>query len=276
VGQDVLTPAEKAAYRVPAQAATALTYGRLDPSLGRTNAEATARAEQWVKQTYLPALHRVDQLTPAEREKLASELSAYTGYPLAGIDRKVLAFSQVDYRKHLLADGREIDFLDMRGTRMMLSTPDEQARQVRYIREELGYCSDLAYAADEAGYTPVTSPPYQNPGANWKYDILNTGGAVAVDPLDAGVGPVVKGEPWMVNAIKLNPDLKVLVADGLFDSMNSCSGNAAQLERIDPKVARNFTLVCLNHGPRMGTSAENISLLAARLREFIGETAKQR
>lgn len=271
LGQDVLSPQEKAAYRVPAQAATALYYGKLDPALGSSIAAVTAAAEQWVEQVYLPALKRIGALSAAERETVAAGLALHSGYPLAKIDRKTLAFSQPDYRRNLLGDGRTIDFLDMRDVTMRMPSRDERAKQLRYIHEELGNCSDQAYGGLEEGYTPVTKAPYKSPGEQWKYDIEG-GTGVDVDPLDEGVGPSVKGKPWMVNAIRLNPRLKVFVGVGLFDSMNSCSGNLAQLRRVDPAVAGNFTAKCYEHGHRMATDPNNMAKLGADLRLFIEET----
>lgn len=271
LGPDVLSPMEKAAYRVPAQAATAFHFGKLDPALGRSIADVTDHAQGWVESVYLPALQRIGSLSPAEREDIARGLARYTGYPLGKIDRKVLAFSQPDYRRNLLGNGQTVDFLDMRDVATHLPGRGEQARQLRYIREELGFCSDLAYGGLEQGYTAATQPPYKTPGEQWKYDIAE-GTAVSVDPLDEGVGPSVKGRPWMVDAIRINPKLKVFVGVGLFDSMNSCAGNLAQLRRVEVAVAQNFTAKCYENGHRMGVDPKNLANLGTDLRGFIERT----
>ena len=47
----------------------------------------------------------------------------------------------------------------------------------------------------------------------------------------AGEGPP-GSQPWALNTIKRDPHLQVMVAAGLYDSLNSCAGNNHLLPRI--------------------------------------------
>ncbi len=49
----------------------------------------------------------------------------------------------------------------------------------------------------------------------------------------------------------INPRLKTFVAAGLYDSLNSCAGNAYLVSQLEPQVARNFTIACYAGGHMM-------------------------
>jgi carboxypeptidase C (cathepsin A) len=267
LGQDLLSAQEKAAYRVPAQAATALLHNRLDPSIGHDIDEVTAKANAWARDTYLPALRRINELSKSEREGIAQELSRYTGFPVDKIDRKVLAFSQPTYRSKLLPGGPQLDIMDMRRTSPQIDPPEVRARIGRYVREVLGYPSELAYAGVEQGYTSQVGPEVKDLGSRWVYD-TGKDNKVAPSPLNEGLGPSV-GEPWILRSIAMNPAIKVFVGAGLFDSMNTCFGNEASVRAIDADSARHMTTRCYINGHRMGVDPDNIARLATDVRAFI-------
>ncbi|MFC4312764.1 hypothetical protein ACFPN2_27005 [Steroidobacter flavus] len=267
LGQDLLSAQEKAAYRVPAQAATALYHNRLDPSIGRDIDEVTAKANTWARDTYLPALRRLKDLSKTERDTIAQELSRYTGFPVDKIDRKVLAFSQPTYRENLLPQGPKLDIMDMRRTSSQLDPPEVRARIARYVREVLRYPSELAYAGVEQGYSSQIGPEVKDLGSRWLYD-TGKDNKVAPSPLNDGLGPSV-GEPWILRSIAMNPALKVFVGAGLFDSMNTCFGNEASVRAIDADSARHLTTRCYINGHRMAVDPDNIARLATDVRAFI-------
>ena len=51
--------------------------------------------------------------------------------------------------------------------------------------------------------------------------------------------------------MKINPSLKVFVATGLYDSLNSCAGNVQLLNELEPELRGNFTSVCYQGGHAM-------------------------
>lgn len=44
--------------------------------------------------------------------------------------------------------------------------------------------------------------------------------------------------------MKINPELKVYVAAGLYDALNSCAENDVLVAMLDPDLAKNYTVRC--------------------------------
>ena len=157
-------PAElKAALAVTDMAAAAAYHGRSTPKRNESPAAFRKRAGDWARQVYAPALARLGSLGEEERDRIAEELSRWTGIPEAGIDRQTLTLSPRQFRTGLLSDhGQTAYIFDLRLT----SAPPEPDPTVllRYWREELGYRTDLAYIGLEpleTGFLPDGSlhPP---------------------------------------------------------------------------------------------------------------------
>jgi carboxypeptidase C (cathepsin A) len=67
----------------------------------------------------------------------------------------------------------------------------------------------------------------------------------------------------------LDPKLRVLVAAGLYDSLNSCAGNRELQARLDPKVAGRFRFGCYLGGHMMYRDAEARAQLGRDVRAFV-------
>lgn len=252
------------ALRIPNRTAAALFHGRLDPSLGTDRAAAVKAAEAWARDVYAPALARVDALSTAERDQVAADLARYTGYPLAGIDRKTLTVSPRQYLSSLLKDqGKTLNTFDMRVTG---ADRDEESRKLTldYFRKDLGYRTDLKYVGLEA-QTPDDDPKPVN--ARWAYN----SGEITPEVMaraQAGEGPP-GGQPWTARAMALDPKLRVLVAAGLYDSLNSCAGNRELQARLDPAIAGRFRFGCYLGGHMMYRDAEARAQLSRDVRAFV-------
>lgn len=260
------------AFRVPDYAATALHHGRLPAEPGSSPEDAWQQAEIWARNTYGPALSRIDELTDAERESLARDLSHRTGYPLARIDRETLAFTPPAYLRDFIGEeGARLNTFDMR---RIAGEDDDVGRaardraQARYLREHLGYETDLAYIGLETGYTPVTSPDYQSVGSRWNYDSGSSSGAPPADG-----GPPGK-EPWALRAIDLNPDLQVFVEAAVYDSLNFCAANEDRKRRMPETLADNFELHCYFAGHGSFRYADARGDLVRDIRTFIERVAR--
>jgi carboxypeptidase C (cathepsin A) len=72
-----------------------------------------------------------------------------------------------------------------------------------------------------------------------------------------------------LNAIARDPKLRVLVAAGLYDSLNSCAANDVLRTTLDPAVAPNFTMKCYSGGHMMYRDALAREQLGADLRAFV-------
>jgi hypothetical protein len=77
----------------------------------------------------------------------------------------------------------------------------------------------------------------------------------------SGDGPPGGGQPWMRRAMAFDPRLKLFVAAGRYDSLNSCADNSWTVSRLDPAVAKNISLGCYAGGHMMyDTKAARVSL----------------
>src|SRR3546814_1153326 len=99
-----------------------------------------------------------------------------------------------------------------------------EAQLDAYLRGELQYATDLSYRGIERGYMPTPGPAaktsrqqfhYNQPGMTdeaWS-NVLATGEVTEVARLNP---------PWIVNALKRDKSLRVLVVTGRFDPLNMC------------------------------------------------------
>jgi len=265
VGEGLLPRNLATALRIPNRAAAALALGKLSPGLGTDRDRIVKEATDWALNTYAPALARAHTLSDAERDAIVAGIARYTAFPVAQIDRKTLTVTPRQYLKGLLqAEGKTLNTFDMR--KVAGGEGSNDAAFDAYFRGELGYKTDLAYAGLSINPTHDASGPA--PGtinANWNYD----SGVITPEVMAAamaGEGPP-GSQPWALNAVKRDPHLKVMVAAGLYDSLNSCAANDALLPHIP--ASQNFTMKCYPGGHAMYLDAGAHVQLAADVRAFI-------
>jgi carboxypeptidase C (cathepsin A) len=271
-------PAElRIAYRTPGRAATAFHHGKLSPDVGKTLDEVLKSSEKWAVDVYAPALARIASLSDAERDDIARQLSKYTGYPVDKIDRKTLSFTPAAFLNNgLIAgsnlnnyDGREINApAGGRGSGRGGAAAAGENPEIHYIRNDLEYHTDLAYLGTERGYMPTPGPAYTGAGP-WQYN----SGKITPEIMaaaQAGEGPPGT-DAWIKRAMEIDPKLKVLVAVGLYDSLNSCAGNIDVVNRF-PEIAANFTNTCYLGGHQFQRMPGTQQQFAADFRDFIART----
>ncbi|TAJ71987.1 MAG: peptidase S10 [Phenylobacterium sp.] len=244
-----------AALRVADLAPVALFHGRLPPELGRDADAARRNAAAWARETYAPALARAASLSEDERSRIVGELSRRTGMPADQIDRKTLAFGPRAYRTALLGEpAKVLNVFDMR----KVADPPRAFNPaiLRYLRGALAYHTDLPYLGVEGlrdGFAPGGKPP-EGPGARWDYATAPVSEAERAAAMQAamasGSGPPRLGPPLpsTAEAVALNPDLKVLVAAGSFDSLNSCSSNGEVARNLPTPLKGAVTFKCYEGG----------------------------
>jgi carboxypeptidase C (cathepsin A) len=258
------------ALRVPNRAAAALAWGKLGPGVGTNLDQVEKSATEWARDVYAPALLRLDSLTADERNAIALALARTTGYPADQIDRKTLTVTPRQYLRGLLAsDNKVLNTFDMR----IVSEPRGNAAAIAaYFRHDLGYETPLGYAGiGLATPTDPTMPRSEKINANWNYNSAPLTPEVMASAM-AGEGPP-GAVPWTSNALKLDPKLKVFVAAGLYDSLNSCTANDELKARLDPAIAGNFTMGCYLGGHMMYRDADARHKIAKDLDAFIGSGA---
>jgi carboxypeptidase C (cathepsin A) len=264
------------AYYIPARTAAAYFHKRLPSDLMADRAATLKAVDEWVANTYMPALGRVATLSDAEREKVANDLARYTGVPAASIDRKTLVMSNRAYLQGFFGGDRAktLNTYDMRIFGPEHEAPGYKAAVMDYLRGELGYRTDLNYVDMEEGYMPTPGPARRSTGSRWDYN------HTAITPemmahMNAGGGPPAS-QPWLQNAMRADPALKVFVAAGRYDSLNMCEGNLKMTAKLEPALSARFADHCYEGGHMMYRVQATRLQLAKDLEAFVtsGSAAK--
>ena len=266
LNREVLSPALGSALRAVDRSATAFHHGRLQGEPGASEAAIRAQAEAWARDVYAPALGRIAALTSDERDAVAAGLTRYTGMPPELVDRDTLVIAPRPYREGLLhASGKVLDIFDMRLVRGDESAPrTEEERTQRklitsYLRDDLGYRTDLPYLdiePVEQGYAPGGAYP-ESVNARWDYATAEVTPEEREAAFEAAVkhggGPPQLGPPLpsAAEAVERNPELKVLVAAGRFDSLNSCAANEELARQLEGKLKGAYKFACYEGGHMM-------------------------
>jgi carboxypeptidase C (cathepsin A) len=268
------------AMHVPARTATAFFYKRLPPEL-MANREATLKeVNQWATTVYQPALEHLDKLTESEREKIASDLARYIGMRPNQVDRKTL----VVHGNHYLRDffdtdkTQELSGHDMR-ERDGPTDLGSPAILDGYLRDELGYATDLTYTGLEDGYMPTPGHARRSSGSQFYYN------QAGLTPEDWG-RTMKEGEvtyiardnpPWIVDAMRRNKGMQVFVATGRFDPLNMCEGDAAATATLTPDLSGRIANHCYESGHVVYRDEAARLQLSRDLSEFVQRTlASQR
>lgn len=230
------------ALSLPNRTATALTLGRLSPELARNPAAALREAEAWARKVWYPALANPDGLDAQGRAAVVAGLSRYMGLTPGQVDPETLWVSPRAFREGLLAgEGKVLGIFDMRRT---ADSDDESAGNqaiLAFYRSTLGYTQGQ-YAGIDGPEIPV--------GRQWQYDqspITRESLARAM----AGEGPPSASQPWVLRALTKAPALRVFVATGLYDSLNSCAGNREAASDFPPSMAARIAAHCYRGGHMM-------------------------
>jgi carboxypeptidase C (cathepsin A) len=230
------------AMHVADMSVVGLYFKKTPPELGSTPDAVRATTEKWVRERYLPAILRVDSLSDQERNQIAAELSAHTGYNTDRLDRKKLILSSQNWFGAFPVDGKRALTSDYRRSAPLVQPWIPAA--LRYLRRQLGYRTDLPYIGMDGGETLEQgfAPSGKYPATmnlRWVhsalYDATPEQFAKARDDFaKAGMLgiPHVGSLPSTPEAIVLNPKLKVLVAQGAYDPLGGCSINSERARRL--------------------------------------------
>jgi carboxypeptidase C (cathepsin A) len=146
---------------LPTYTATAWYHKKLEPELQADLSKTLEEVKAWAISRYWVALAKGSDLTPDERRETVAALSRYTGLSTEFIDRADLRVEAGRFRKELLRDQKQtVGRLDSRFVGMDRDAAGEEyefdpsmaairppytAAFNDYVREELGYESDLHY-----------------------------------------------------------------------------------------------------------------------------------
>jgi carboxypeptidase C (cathepsin A) len=242
----------RAALFLPTRVATAAYHHRLDADLERDTARTMREAEEWGRTVYAPALAQRDALPSAARQAIISRLARYTGLDTAVIDQKTLIVDRRTLQQHLVPGQGALAMFDTRQIARGEPSADDRADDARrralinsYLRDELGFKTDLAYQGLESGWS--ASGKARDPNAEWQWDQGDPG--VPVESVDDG--PPGGAPPWVQRTFAANPTTRAFVAAGIYDSLNSCPLIMYQISRLEPALRERITLGCYVGGHMM-------------------------
>jgi carboxypeptidase C (cathepsin A) len=262
-------------------AVTALHFGKLPPDLGVTPDAARRIAEKWARETYLPALRRIDTLSAGERDAVARDLARHIGLAPELIDRQTLRVTQGFFLGHI-GGGKRLYYSDYRYEEPYRAPP--LTLGVRHIRRDLGYRSDLPYLDVEpleSGFAP--DGVYPKPvNATWTHSTVYgaTPEQIAQAQADfAKLGAIGMGKfgpnlPGAGDAIALSPGLKVLVAHGAYDPLGGCSIDAELGRQLPSPHREAVTFRCYLSGHAIYRDAPARAQFANDMRALARAAAK--
>jgi len=263
------------AMYVPARTAAAFELKKLPPDLLIDKASTMKAVADWTYKVYMPALERLNQLTASERDAIGTDLARYIGVRPDQIDRKTLVMSNLAYRNGLF-DGDKSKVLNQYDMRMVGSeheTPGRAQFLTDYLREDLGYNTDIAYTGLEDGYMPLPGPARRSTDERFVYNHVEIT-PEATARMQAGGGPPLS-QPWLQNAMRINKNIKVFVAAGRYDSLNMCEGNVHMSAKLEPDLSRRFTQACYEGGHMMYRDQPTRLQLSEDLSRFLKDASNK-
>ena len=260
-GTQEFSPGNDMAYvnYLPTYAAIAHYHGKHE---GRTLREVLDEAEDYASRDYPWALARGSRLTPAERAAAVSRIAALAGLSEDYVDRVNLRPEHIRFLTELLRDQRKtVGRIDGRFTGWDTDYGREQwssdpsinaimgpytAALNHYVRQELGYASDLPYEV----LTDRVRP--------WSYREFENRHLSVLDQL--------------AEAMRANPHMRVHVACGYHDAATpyfAAEHSIAQLA-IPDELAANIEFAYHEAGHMMYLHEPSRLAQSAQLAAFVG------
>lgn len=226
--------------------------------------EIFPEVEQFIFDTYLPAVARSGSLTGAEKEEIAQQVGRYSGLSKQYILNHNLVVSSSSFWKELLRDeGMTIGRLDMRYKGIDEQNAGERSdynaellawenaftpAMNKYLREDLGFKTDLKYYV----FGPVHP---------WKRDAVNSGFGFS----RFNVGDQLR------QAMEANPALQLLNQQGYYDGACDVLSAKYSLWHLDPtgKLQNRIHFTSYKSGHMLYVRKEDMIKGNEELRNFI-------
>jgi carboxypeptidase C (cathepsin A) len=249
---------------LPTYAATAWYHNCLASELQSDLRRTLAEVEQWAVTEYNVALARGDALPPAERAKVAAQLSRYTGLSEEYVEAHNLRIEIFRFCKELLrSDKRTVGRLDSRikGIDINAAQPepefDPSMTAIRppytslfndYVRRDLGWKTDTEYYILGGGFE------------KWEWDVDDYGFPDTGDALRA--------------AFAKNPYMKLFAAYGFYDLATPYFATMYTLDHLglETSLRANITTADYESGHMMYIHKPSLEKLKRDVVEFMART----
>jgi len=254
---------------LPSYAATAWYHHRL-AAAPKDLPSLIDEVERFASGEYAAALQAGATLQPAERDAIVKKLQAYTGLPAAYIDKANLRISQGEFQKTLLDDAElTTGALD---TRFSGPTLDPMSKEAGYdpqsaaigsayvsifndyVRKELKFGEGKTYRESLAlqDWNFAHRPPGSHQELNQQVNVMPDLGA----------------------AMKLNPNLKILVNGGYFDLVTPFFEGVYEMRHlpIPAGLQKNIEFKFYESGHMVYAHEASLKALHDNVAEFIRRT----
>jgi len=252
---------------LPTYAVTAWYHGRLDERMQAMSVEDVAdAARRFAYEVYAPALLHGSGLDGPRRAEVLEAYAALTGLPEDLVDRADLRVPQWRFSKHLLGTGdRTVGRLDSRFVGIDAdatgSSPEYDpsysaiqgpytAALNRYVREELGYETDLPYEILTGRVRP------------WSWDRAEN--------------RYLNVAPDLRDAMTRNPDLRLFVANGYYDLATPffAAEHVVRHLGLDESLRDHVSTAWYEAGHMMYIRLESLRRMRRDLLEFYADAAR--
>ena len=250
---------------IPSYATTAWYHKKLSPTLQSRSVEQIAQeAREFAIKEYIPAMMRIDQLTPSERTALSAKFSSLTGLSTEFIEQNNFRIELGEFNKELLRNERRTSGrLDSRfkgidrdaagsdpdsDPSMNAIRPPYTAAFNNYVRTELGFKTDVEYYILGGG---ISAP--------WNYNVTNAYADTSIPLKDA---------------MAKNPYMKVLVASGYYDMATPffAAEYTISAMNLDPSLRKNVSFTYYESGHMMYIEKRSLDKLKADAASFIRQS----
>jgi carboxypeptidase C (cathepsin A) len=254
---------------LPSYAATAWYHHKLsEPSkpLGALLEEV----EKFAAVEYATALHGGATLDPEQRKTVANKLHAYTGLPLAYIEKANLRISQGEFQKTLLDDAElTTGALD---TRFSGPTMDPMSKEAGYDPQSTALGS--AYVSIFNDY--VRAELKFGEGKVYRQSLRIEDWNFSHRPPGARqmLNQQVNVMPDLAVAMKRNPNLKILVNGGYFDLVTPFFEGVYEMRHlpIPASLQKNIEFKFYESGHMVYAHEESLKALHENVADFIRRT----
>lgn len=252
---------------VPSFAATSY-YHHVLPSPPADRDAFLKEVRAWALGPYTSALMQGDALGDAERQVVAAKLHEYTGLSLAYIEKANLRVTEPEYTQELLREHREtVGRLDSRYTGV---TFDPLAQNAEYDPQSASISAAFTAAFLDYYHRELTVPGDRNyvvtaeayKSWDWKHHV---GG---------GVQQMVNTGVDLGHAIGFNPDLRVLVLNGVYDLATPFAATEYMMNHLGlaPALRSRVIMKYFDAGHMMYLNEPSLGRMKADVAAFIDQT----
>lgn len=250
---------------LPSYATTAWYHKKLSPQMQSKTVEQIAKeAEDFAMNEYMPAMMRIDHLTPQERSNLLDKFSSFTGLSKDFIERNNFRIDLGEFNKELLrSERRTTGRFDSRfkgidrdaagsfaeNDPSFAVRPPYTAAFNDYVRRELGYKTDVEYTIIGGA-------------GRWDFSANNTYADTSIP---------------MKDAMAKNPYMKIFIGQGYYDMATPFFAveYTVSAMNLDPTLRKNISFAYYDAGHMMYIDVKELKKLHDDAVGFIKSALKK-